>query len=463
MFTLPLILAAGSLPLISGAPVAYTHGHSHFHARAADVAQVNEIASSHSLAGRSSNLYASVFGGNGQVSDGWPAMSSWVSSFDDLFEANKAIMGSSCSQWGVADTTESEMADMKSAINKIAGESGVDARFILAIIMQESNGCVRVHTTNNGVVNPGLMQSHNGKGSCNTGINAPENVQNPCPASEIEQMIRDGTMGTADGDGLQQLLAQNGGAQDVTAYYKAARCYNSGSIAANGNLGAGIATHCYASDIANRLLGWAAGTSSCNDNTIGSLTGSNWSGGSSSGSSGSGSGSGSSPSSTTTAAVNPTGVTTILPEPPAATSTSTSTSVAVPTIVPPAGNSNPAPTSDPALTSTVTIAPVPTAPTVSVAPAAPSSISNTISSSAQTSTSSSSSATITTNPTTPEVPFYPYAITTCQKWYSVVEGDYCQKVEQQFGISASELQSWNTGLDDTCTNLWKGYQYCVKA
>ncbi|KAJ5483876.1 hypothetical protein N7539_006076 [Penicillium diatomitis] len=459
MFTLPLILAAGSLPLISGAPVTYTHGHSHFHARAVDIAQVNEIASSHSLAGRSSNLYASVFGGNGQVSDGWPAMSSWVSSFDDLFEANKAIMGSSCSQWGVADTTESEMAEMKSAINKIAGESGVDARFILAIIMQESNGCVRVHTTNNGVVNPGLMQSHNGKGSCNTGINAPENVQNPCPASEIEQMIRDGTMGTADGDGLQQLLAQNGGAQDVTAYYKAARCYNSGSIAPNGNLGAGIATHCYASDIANRLLGWAAGTSSCNDNTIGSLTGSNWSGGSSSGSSGSGSGS------TTTAAVNPTGVTTILPEPPAATSTSTSTStsVAVPTIVTSAGNSNPAPTSDPALTSTVTIAPVPTAPTVSVAPAAPSSISNTISSSAQTSTSSSSSATITTNPTTPEVPLYPYAITTCQKWYSVVEGDYCQKVEQQFGISASELQSWNTGLDDTCTNLWKGYQYCVKA
>ncbi|EPS31169.1 peptidoglycan binding domain-containing protein [Penicillium oxalicum 114-2] len=449
MFTLPLILAAGSLPLISGAPVAYTHGHSHFHSRAADAAQVNELASHHSLAGRGSNLYASVFGGNGQVSDGWPAMSHWVSSFDDLFESNKAIMGSSCSQWGVPDTTESEMADMKSAIIKIAGESGVDARFILAIIMQESNGCVRVHTTNNGVVNPGLMQSHNGKGSCNTGINAPENVQNPCPASEIEQMIRDGTMGTADGDGLKQLLAQNGGTDDVTAYYKAARCYNSGSIAANGNLGAGIATHCYASDIANRLLGWAAGTSSCNDNTIGSLTGSNWSGSSSSGSS----------STMTTALTNPTGVTTVLPEPAAPTSTSTSSVPAVvPTEVPSAVTSNPAPTADPAVTSTVTIAPAPTAP---AATSAPNPIPIVTSSPAA--TSSSTSTTPTTNPTTSEVPLYPYAITTCQQWYSVVEGDYCLKVEQQFGISASDLQDWNTGLDDACTNLWKGYKYCVKA
>ncbi|KAJ5875669.1 uncharacterized protein N7473_013016 [Penicillium subrubescens] len=402
-FTLPLLLAAGSLPLISGAPVAYSHSRA-----SAGVVQVDQATSSHSLSGRSSNLYAAVFGGSGLVSDGWPAISNWVSSFDDMFDANKEIMGSSCSQWGVPDTTEAEMATMKTAINKIAGESGVDARFILAIIMQESNGCVRVHTTNNGVVNPGLMQSHNGKGSCNTGISSPENVQNPCPESEIEQMIRDGTMGTTEGDGLQQLIEANGGTGDVTAYYKAARCYNSGSIASGGNLGAGIATHCYASDIANRLLGWASGTSSCNDGTISTLTGSNWSGSSSSGSSSSSS------SPTTTSSANPTGVTTILPEPaaPTTTATSTTSSTVVPTTTPVAAIQTPAAT-------------------------------------AATPTSGAE--------------LYPYTISPCQEYYTIVEGDYCRKVEVQFGITAAQLQAWNTGLDDSCTNLWKGYQYCVKA
>lgn len=419
-FTLPLILAAGSLPLISGAPVAYSLSRA-----SADVVEVEQATSSHSLSGRSSNLYEAVFGGTGLVSDGWPAVSSWISSFDDMFENNKEIMGSSCSQWGVADTTEDEMATLKSAITKIAGESGVDARFILAIVMQESNGCVRVHTTNNGVVNPGLMQSHNGKGSCNTGTSTPENVQNPCPASEIEQMIRDGTMGTSDGDGLQQLIEQNGGTSDATAYYKAARCYNSGSVASNGNLGAGVATHCYASDIANRLLGWASGTSSCNDNTIATLTGSNWSGSSSSSSS----------SSTTTSSANPTGVTTILPESAAPTSTATSTSTTastfVPTTTPIAAVQTPVVQSSAAASSTTTAAPA---------------------ASATASTTSTSTAEL-----------YPYVISPCQEYYTIAEGDYCRKVEVQFGITAAQLQSWNTGLDDSCSNLWKGYQYCVKA
>ncbi|KAJ5176347.1 uncharacterized protein N7482_002224 [Penicillium canariense] len=421
MFILPFLLAAGSLPLISGAPVA-----SSLLRASADV-KVEQAASSHSLSGRSSNLYAAVFGGNGLVSDGWPSMENWISSFDDMFESNKDIIGSSCSQWGVADTTEDEMATMKTVINTIAGESGVDARFILAIVMQESNGCVRVHTTDNGVTNPGLMQSHNGKGSCNTGDSAPENVQDPCPESEIEQMIRDGTMGTSDGDGLQQLIEQNGGLSDVSAYYKAARCYNSGSIGAGGNLGAGVATHCYASDIANRLLGWSSGTSSCNDATIATLTGSSWSGSSSS-SSGSSS---SESSSTSTSSANPTGVTTILPE-PAATSTSTSTSSTFsPTYTPAAVTQTPVPESA-APPST------PTPATSSSVPASP---------------SASASG----------VPLYPYATSSCQQYYTVIAGDYCQKVEVQFGVSASDLQSWNPGLDDSCTNLWKGYQYCVKA
>jgi hypothetical protein len=36
--------------------------------------------------------------------------------------------------------------------------TGVDHRFVLAVLMQESHGCVRVNVTSGGVRNPGLMQ-----------------------------------------------------------------------------------------------------------------------------------------------------------------------------------------------------------------------------------------------------------------------------------------------------------------
>lgn len=89
---------------------------------------------------------------------------------------------------------------MRSLIDVIAKETKLDHRFILAIILQESGGCVRVPTSNSGVRNPGLLQSHNGEGSCND----EGTVSAPCERSEIEEMIRDGVQGTDDGDGLVQ-------------------------------------------------------------------------------------------------------------------------------------------------------------------------------------------------------------------------------------------------------------------
>jgi hypothetical protein len=160
---------------------------------------------------------------------------------------------------------------MKTAITNVASKSGVDPRYIFAIIMQESNGCVRVDTTNGGVRNPGLMQSHNGAGSCNDN----GEVQSPCPLAEITQMIEDGTngvSGAAGGPGLATLLSQTG-VSDDSKYYIAARMYNSGSVAPGGNLGAGGATHCYSTDVANRLVGWASDASLCMPSLIGTLNG----------------------------------------------------------------------------------------------------------------------------------------------------------------------------------------------
>ncbi len=199
--------------------------------------------------------YLKTFSGNGDTSAGWPQEGQW-GSFDSMWEANlKNVISKSCTNFNnQANNSPAESADLKSAIENVAQSSGVDARFILAVVMQESNGCVRAPTSYNGVVNPGLMQTHNGANSC-------ENV-NPCPKDKIQGMIEDGVNGTADGDGLKQLLAKAGG-NTATAFYKAARMYNSGSLDASGDLAKGGATPCYASDIANRLLGWSEGVGGC--------------------------------------------------------------------------------------------------------------------------------------------------------------------------------------------------------
>ncbi|KAF7888981.1 hypothetical protein EAF00_009281 [Botryotinia globosa] len=240
MFTLPLFLVAGGLFTLSmGAPIEQ----------------------------RTVNSYT-VYSGDGAISIGWPTESDWISSFDTMFDNQNSVLKASCTQFGVENNSDDEISDLKSAISEVAETTGIDSRFILAIVMQESNGCVRAPTTVYSISNPGLMQSHEGSGSCNSG----SSVQNPCPKSEMVQMITDGTAGTSSGDGLAQCLKESA-ATDVSKYYKAARIYNSGSIDKSGNLGDGVATHCYATDVANRLTGWFSGTSSCDSATIGSLTG----------------------------------------------------------------------------------------------------------------------------------------------------------------------------------------------
>ena len=74
----------------------------------------------------------------------------------------------------------------------------------------------------------------------------------------IFRMVKDGTQGTKYGPGLTQAINESG---DV---YSAARIYNSGSVAKDGDLSNGNgATACYVSDIANRLTGWVDADSKC--------------------------------------------------------------------------------------------------------------------------------------------------------------------------------------------------------
>lgn len=75
-------------------------------------------------------------------------------------------------------------------------------------------------------------------------------------------MVREGSAGTNDGDGLAQCINQSG-KDEVTAFYIAARLYKSGSVDSSGNLCTTSATKCYSSDIANRLTGWVNAPHGC--------------------------------------------------------------------------------------------------------------------------------------------------------------------------------------------------------
>lgn len=179
----------------------------------------------------------------------FPDASKWIS-FQDMWNNNLPNIQKSCGWLGYPpDNTAEQNAYLFNAIQDRANASLVDHRYVLAIVLQESHGCVHVGSTESygGVTNPGLMQSHNG-----------DHYVKSAPWLSILLMIQDGVQGTEDGWGLVQLLNAYGDP------YSAARGYNSGHIAKDGNLSdAAGATACYVSDVANRLTGWVNADSTC--------------------------------------------------------------------------------------------------------------------------------------------------------------------------------------------------------
>ncbi|KAL8716518.1 MAG: hypothetical protein Q9225_006166, partial [Loekoesia sp. 1 TL-2023] len=154
-----------------------------------------------------------LYTGNGSIAAGWPHKSDWMS-YEDMFTSNLPLLSHSCTIYHVSSNTQHETTSIHNATLIIALETNTDPRFILAIILQESGGCVRVPTSYYAVRNPGLMQSHNGPATCNEDATP----VTPCPYATIEEMIREGTAGTSSdtGMGLVEALRQaEGGVDDV--------------------------------------------------------------------------------------------------------------------------------------------------------------------------------------------------------------------------------------------------------
>jgi hypothetical protein len=50
---------------------------------------------------------------------------------------------------------------------------------------------------------------------------------------------------------------------------------------------------------------------------------------------------------------------------------------------------------------------------------------------------------------------------TCSKYYTVRSGDYCQLIQDAYGITFSQLLAWNTDIGTTCDSLWIDTAVCV--
>lgn len=131
-----------------------------------------------------------MYTGNGSIAAGWPAQESWVS-FNEMWITNQHLITRSCDLlYKQPNNNAQEMSYLYDAIKQVAHETRVDHRFILAVVMQETKGCVRAasSTAADGTHNPGLLQSFKGTHTCNND----GKVQNPCPQDQILGMIRDG-------------------------------------------------------------------------------------------------------------------------------------------------------------------------------------------------------------------------------------------------------------------------------
>ncbi|CAG8893422.1 unnamed protein product [Penicillium egyptiacum] len=55
----------------------------------------------------------------------------------------------------------------------------------------------------------------------------------------------------------------------------------------------------------------------------------------------------------------------------------------------------------------------------------------------------------------------PGIVGNCDGFYKVSSGDQCNTIATKHAISEAQLKSWNSLIDDKCTNLWLDYYVCV--
>ncbi|KAE8152018.1 hypothetical protein BDV25DRAFT_128313 [Aspergillus avenaceus] len=76
-------------------------------------------------------------------------------------------------------------------------------------------------------------------------------------------------------------------------------------------------------------------------------------------------------------------------------------------------------------------------------------------------TSTETTTTTTTKPAPSNSPTMPGITEGCDGFHKVSSGDQCDTIAKKYGISVDQFRSWNSGINEGCTNLWLGYHVCV--
>ncbi|KAF1975518.1 hypothetical protein BU23DRAFT_503470 [Bimuria novae-zelandiae CBS 107.79] len=185
---------------------------------------------------------ASVYSCVGPKAEDFPGKDAWLG-FKQLWTINQPVIET-------ANGGNQYNDDIKSAILEVADGSKVDARLILAIIMQESSGNVSIQCTEGNAC--GLMQ-HRGS----------VQFDSSQPKTSIKAMIEDGVYGTLSVPGFLSYF--NGDSSDLTWVntqlingnpYAAAHVYNTGHIDSENLSTDNGQSNYYAHDILSRLQGW---------------------------------------------------------------------------------------------------------------------------------------------------------------------------------------------------------------
>jgi hypothetical protein len=192
---------------------------------------------------------ASFYQCSGPLIGEYPSRDQWLS-FSDLWEINNPVITT-------ANGGNTYNNKIKAAVKKVSVDTKVDARLILAMIMQESAGKVDIHCTGPDSTDCGLMQVRGGH-SFSTD-------------ASIAEMVAEGVKGTSSTPGY---LAYFNADASVTWVdfeivgegdpYAAAHIYNVGNLSSEDLTEAAWGgPNAYANDIASRLLGWTGDHPGC--------------------------------------------------------------------------------------------------------------------------------------------------------------------------------------------------------
>jgi hypothetical protein len=55
----------------------------------------------------------------------------------------------------------------------------------------------------------------------------------------------------------------------------------------------------------------------------------------------------------------------------------------------------------------------------------------------------------------------PGVVQECTKFHLVKDGENCNGITADAGISLVDFYKWNTQVDKACTNLWGYYYVCI--